>query len=185
MKCFGGGNKRRGGFTIVELLIVIVVIGILAAITIVAFNGIQERSKNTQTVNAVASYVKLMNMYKADEGTHPQVVDVCLGEGYAGGQCRPGYQEDGSDINSVHLAKYLKGDPPKPDMTVLQYNSTLAMAGVWYTYGSATYNSSGGGLGVVILGTGNCPSITGTSPSASGSTLTEDGKGRLCRYAIN
>ena len=33
------------GFTIVELLIVIVVIGILAAITIVAYNGIQERTR--------------------------------------------------------------------------------------------------------------------------------------------
>ena len=33
------------GFTIVELLIVVVVIAILAAITVVAYNGIQERSK--------------------------------------------------------------------------------------------------------------------------------------------
>jgi prepilin-type N-terminal cleavage/methylation domain-containing protein len=38
------GQKQKG-FTIVELLIVIVVIGILAAITIVAYNGIQERSR--------------------------------------------------------------------------------------------------------------------------------------------
>ena len=43
-------TQKRTGFTIVELLIVIVVIGILAAITIVAFNGIQTRAKNTQTV---------------------------------------------------------------------------------------------------------------------------------------
>ena len=35
---------RQKGFTIVELLIVIVVIGILAAITVVAYNGIQERA---------------------------------------------------------------------------------------------------------------------------------------------
>lgn len=39
--------KSRSGFTIVELLIVIVVIGILAAITMVAYNGIQNRASNT------------------------------------------------------------------------------------------------------------------------------------------
>jgi prepilin-type N-terminal cleavage/methylation domain-containing protein len=37
--------KRQTGFTIVELLIVIVTIGILAAITVVAYNGIQERAR--------------------------------------------------------------------------------------------------------------------------------------------
>ena len=37
-------GKNKHGFTIVELLIVIVVIGILAAITIVAFNGVTKRS---------------------------------------------------------------------------------------------------------------------------------------------
>ena len=36
---------RKAGFTIVELLIVIVIIGILAAITIVAYNGIQQRAQ--------------------------------------------------------------------------------------------------------------------------------------------
>lgn len=38
-------NRCAQGFTIVELLIVIVVIGILAAITVVAFSGVQERAK--------------------------------------------------------------------------------------------------------------------------------------------
>jgi|ETNmetMinimDraft_21_1059911.scaffolds.fasta_scaffold01713_9 prepilin-type N-terminal cleavage/methylation domain-containing protein len=37
-------SKKQTGFTIVELLIVIVVIGILAAIVIVAFNGVQQNA---------------------------------------------------------------------------------------------------------------------------------------------
>ena len=43
--------KRRQGFTIVELLVVIVVIGVLAAITIVAYNGMQARAYNASLVN--------------------------------------------------------------------------------------------------------------------------------------
>jgi prepilin-type N-terminal cleavage/methylation domain-containing protein len=38
-------KQATRGFTIVELLIVIVIVGILAAITIVAYNGIQERAR--------------------------------------------------------------------------------------------------------------------------------------------
>lgn len=38
-------RNKQTGFTIVELLIVIVVIGVLAAITIVAYNGIQDRAR--------------------------------------------------------------------------------------------------------------------------------------------
>lgn len=183
MRRLGGENKHESGFTIVELLIVIVVIGILAAITIVAFNGIQQRSKNTQTVNAMASYVKLLNLYKADEGTHPQVTDVCLGTGYPGGQCRGGWSEDGSGINSVYLANYLKGKAPTPDMTPMVYSTGMTFSGAWYTYGNGSYNASGGGLGVMILGSGACPSITGTSYIST--TATSDGQGRLCRYTVN
>lgn len=40
--------KKQTGFTIVELLIVIVVIGILAAITIVAYNGVQTRANQSK-----------------------------------------------------------------------------------------------------------------------------------------
>jgi prepilin-type N-terminal cleavage/methylation domain-containing protein len=58
--------KKDRGFTIVELLIVIVVIGILAAITIVAYSGIQNRA-NAATAKANAESVqKVAESYAAD-----------------------------------------------------------------------------------------------------------------------
>lgn len=56
-------NKtHRDGFTIVELLIVIVVIGILAAIVIVAYNGVQERSRVQKTNTDLNTLVKAINV---------------------------------------------------------------------------------------------------------------------------
>lgn len=70
-------SREKQGFTIVELLIVVVVIAILAAITIVAYNGIQNRARQSslqatisQASKQVASYAPLNNdLYPVDETT--------------------------------------------------------------------------------------------------------------------
>lgn len=64
-------NKSRSGFTIVELLIVIVVIGILAAITIVAFNGVQKRARDNTRSSDIASLQKALELYRVDHGKYP------------------------------------------------------------------------------------------------------------------
>lgn len=67
-------SKRQSGFTIVELLIVIVIIAILAAITIVAYNGIQERALNSDRDARITSIQKALEMYYIDNGEYPTSV---------------------------------------------------------------------------------------------------------------
>lgn len=64
-------KKRDGGFTIVELLIVVVVIGVLAAITIVAFNGVQARAQFTKLNSDLGVINKALSMYQAENGSYP------------------------------------------------------------------------------------------------------------------
>lgn len=60
---------KQKGFTIVELLIVIVVIAILAAISIVAYNGIQARSNDARIRSAVNQLEKAMIAWSVDNGS--------------------------------------------------------------------------------------------------------------------
>lgn len=62
---------KQRGFTIVELLIVIVVIAILAAITIVAYNGIQQRTRDNARTQAVAQLQKALELYRVEHGRYP------------------------------------------------------------------------------------------------------------------
>lgn len=76
-------TRAHSGFTIVELLIVIVVIGLLAAITIVTYSGIRQRADNTAKYQAAASYEKAVQLYATENSSMPPVIgSVCLGQGY-------------------------------------------------------------------------------------------------------
>ena len=72
--------KTKSGFTIVELLIVIVVIAILAAITIVAYNGIQNRANDSAVKGDLTAAFKLMKMYGIDNGNvYPASPSLSIG----------------------------------------------------------------------------------------------------------
>ncbi len=108
--------RRQHGFTIVELLIVIMVIGILAAITIVAFNGVQTRAKNTSIENTASAYRKALAAYVAQKGDYPvSGAAACLGKAaaYSGGAC---YNGTASVTLETELGSVLT-TLPQPDTT--------------------------------------------------------------------
>ena len=70
--------KQKSGFTIVELLIVVVVIAILAAITIVAYNGIQARTTVAAIQSDIRGAMSKIETYKVLNNTYPDNTDAAL-----------------------------------------------------------------------------------------------------------
>lgn len=66
-------TRNQSGFTIVELLIVIVVIGILAAITIVAYNGVQGKANDVAVKSDLTNNARKITMYEADNVAYPNL----------------------------------------------------------------------------------------------------------------
>jgi prepilin-type N-terminal cleavage/methylation domain-containing protein len=67
-------NRRpfyRHGFTIVELLVAVVVIAVLASITVVAYNNVQQRAYSAKVISAVDTYTKALKMYHIQNGRFP------------------------------------------------------------------------------------------------------------------
>lgn len=79
-------NKTRRGFTIVELLVVIVVIGLLATIVTVAYNGISQRAKDNILLSDKSSVNRQLEAFYALNGKYPSAnncpttgtTDICL-----------------------------------------------------------------------------------------------------------
>lgn len=71
-------RSKIRGFTIVELLIVIVVIAVLAAISIIAYNGIQNRTNNSAVQSDLSMIIKKMEIYNIDHNDYPSASDSDL-----------------------------------------------------------------------------------------------------------
>lgn len=112
-------QHEQSGFTIVELLIVVVVIGILAAITIVAYNGISQRGRDSARSSDTAAIKKAIELYNVDNGKYPTV-----------GSTDTGY--DSSILASTLVPTYISKLPTDPKTGNFNYQ---------YVYGPAANNS--------------------------------------------
>lgn len=69
-------QRKQQGFTIVELLIVIVVIGILAALVITTFTGIQQKARNTERETDIKAIHGQVEAYYAQNGKYPTLANL-------------------------------------------------------------------------------------------------------------
>lgn len=75
-------NAGLRGFTIVELLIVVVVIAILSSITVMGYSGITNKADTSQVASSVQEWTTVLNIYKSTTGSYPKgnLDYVCLGK---------------------------------------------------------------------------------------------------------
>ena len=69
--------RRRGeaGFTLVELLLVLVILGILAAIVVPKFSGRTEQAQITAAVTQISSFKTALDAFEVDTGSYPKGED--------------------------------------------------------------------------------------------------------------
>ena len=128
-------QTKSRGFTIVELLIVIVVIAILAAITIVAYNGIQNRAKTSAGQSAANTIIKKAEAANAIATGYP----TSTGTG-AGGF---GANNDSSLTGSgITLAAITAGTAPTVTNTV-EYLPCTTPSGAGASVSYYDYTASG------------------------------------------
>lgn len=114
-------QRKQSGFTIIELLIVIVVIAILAAITLVTYNSIQARARDAARDTAMNSLEKLLEIYRTENGSYP-IPSGCINTG-----CRI------TNLNSYLVPTITSSVPDDP----------LASSGIYYIWYVTDANGSG------------------------------------------
>ena len=171
-------KHSQSGFTVVELLVVIVVIAILAAISIVSYTGVQSKAYSSKAVSITNSYIKLLEMYKTEHGEYPAIDDTpddvaCFGtesnyparDGMADGVCASDGRPTSEQLNTalkVYTGSLPSGELPLVNLTEFD----IRFRGVFYerytpSYVAIGYALKGGG--------GKCP--IGDTLSASAATL--------------
>lgn len=68
---------KARGFTLVELLIVIVVIGVLATISLVAYNSVRDKAEFSSIQSDVTNSIKQLEMFKSTIGDYPTAINNC------------------------------------------------------------------------------------------------------------
>jgi uncharacterized protein (TIGR02145 family)/prepilin-type N-terminal cleavage/methylation domain-containing protein len=162
--------RKQTGFTIVELLIVIVVIAILAGLVVVGYIGITSRARATEVSSGLRQAQKQLELYKVDNSGYPLTGNLSAA-GITNGAIS--YQYTSADGTSYCLTgtegstAYNTSNTTSPASGVCAGHTAPGGGGggggtfAGITIGSQTWATSNLNVGSMIAGTAT-PSDNGT-----------------------
>ena len=153
-------KHKQSGFTIVELLIVIVVIGILATISVVAIGQSKAKARDSRRITDAKAIIKVLEMYYTENGEYPiaNSPSASAMNGWSSTSDMASW-----DALSVRVAKYAPGGLPEElqPQTGGNVNSTNYSITTYYctrqTYILVVRSETGGGG---IEGSSTCAGIS-------------------------
>lgn len=64
-------RKQQAGFTLIEIMLVVVIIGVLMGIVAVKYGGQQEKARVNATLAEIRNYGTALGLYELDNGNYP------------------------------------------------------------------------------------------------------------------
>lgn len=179
--------KQHSGFTLVELMVVIIVIGILVAISIVSYNGAQQKAHKVALMSDLENSASEIELYMRNNSAYPTTLPTTIqassgnvlqmtNTGSTKTYCINGYTPDGTYRMSwassgngvddglcpgVTIGSAIGGTPPLAPRSV----NLAPDFSQWTLANGATYNSSTGILTLGASGTAASPVVRLDNPA--------------------
>jgi prepilin-type N-terminal cleavage/methylation domain-containing protein len=132
----------KKGFTLVELLIVIVIIGLLAAISVVILNGARLKSRDAKRVSDIQVIRAGLEQHWLEQASYPsEATQINLGTGDAKVLTSNGFEA--SATGAVYLPSVPKGPKSGEYYRYRSDNPSVGYAIQFTTEGDTTYGSKG------------------------------------------
>ena len=128
-------QTKNRGFTLVELLIVIVIIAILTVISLIAYNGIQNRARKTTAESTAKSAADKIQIYYTDEGKYPDDLDALGG---ATVSVNKPYHIDKNSIKYTNTATDMTSQPSDPNTVAYKKCNKDGGQLFWWDYTAAS-----------------------------------------------